>query len=108
MLFSVEEIQKRVKPVAEKYEIPVVYIFGSYARNEATKESDIDFLVETKGMPESNYWVLYGEFFEELKEAMDHDIDLVEMEALTEQHLTNYQKQFLEKMMEERIKVFEK
>ncbi|OQO71648.1 nucleotidyltransferase [Enterococcus villorum] len=108
MLFSVEEIKKRVAPVAEKYQIPIVYIFGSYARNEATNESDIDFLVETKGMPESNYWVLYGEFFEELKEAVEHEIDLVEMEALSQPKLTEYQKQFLEKMMKERIKIFEK
>ncbi|KAA9176449.1 nucleotidyltransferase domain-containing protein [Enterococcus durans] len=108
MLFTVEEIQERVKPVAEKYQIPIVYIFGSYARNEATNESDIDFLVETKGMPESNYWVLYGEFFEELKEAVEHEIDLVEMEALSQPKLTECQKQFLEKMMKERIKIFEK
>lgn len=108
MLFTLKEIQKRVKPVAEKYEIPVIYIFGSYARNEATTESDIDFLVETKGMPETHYWVLYGEFFEELKEAVSHEIDLVEMEVLSEPNATDYQKQFLEKMMKERIKIFEK
>lgn len=108
MLFTVEEIQERVKPVAEKYQIPIIYLFGSYARNEATNDSDIDFLVETKGMPESDYWVLYGEFFEELKDAVEHEIDLVEMEALSEQQLTDYQKQFLEKMMKERIKIFEK
>ena len=34
-------IQKIVKPLAEKYHISEVYIFGSYARNEATANSDV-------------------------------------------------------------------
>lgn len=84
MFFFVEEIKKCVKLVVEKYEIFVVYIFGLYVRNEVINESDIDFLVEIKGMFELNYWVFYGEFFEELKEVMDYDIDLVEMEVLIE------------------------
>ena len=62
MVLTVDEIKERVKPVAEKYEIPVVYIFGSYARDEATNESDIDFLVGTTGLPEKYRWSVYSDF----------------------------------------------
>ncbi|BBM13535.1 nucleotidyltransferase domain-containing protein [Enterococcus mundtii] len=108
MVLTVKEIEQRVKPVAEKYEVPVVYIFGSYARNEATNESDIDFLVGTEGMPEEYRWLVYSDFFEELKKAVDHEIDLVEIEALANTNPTTIQKNFTKQVMEERLKIFEK
>ena len=43
MVMTMSEIKERVKPIAERYEIPVIYVFGSYARNEAKESSDIDF-----------------------------------------------------------------
>lgn len=44
-ILTLSDIQQIVKPLAEKYHISEVYILGSYARNEATSASDIDFLV---------------------------------------------------------------
>lgn len=108
MILTVKEIEDRVKPVAEKYNIPIVYIFGSYARNEADKQSDIDFLVSTKGLSEENRWLVYSDFFDDLKEAVEHDIDLVEIEAFLESGQTSYQKEFFERILKERVKIFEK
>ncbi|XMB78672.1 nucleotidyltransferase domain-containing protein [Streptococcus agalactiae] len=31
-----------IKPIADKYELSAVYLFGSYARGEADNQSDID------------------------------------------------------------------
>ncbi len=47
--YSIEEITRRVSPVAKKYGLPAVFLFGSYARGEATAESDIDLLVDLSG-----------------------------------------------------------
>ena len=49
MIYTLDEIKKRILPVIEKYDIPAMYLFGSYARGEATEESDLDFLVDTAG-----------------------------------------------------------
>lgn len=108
MVMTINEIKERVKPVAEKYEIPVLYVFGSYARNEATESSDMDFLVGTTGLPEKYRWSVYSDFFEDLSEAVAHEIDLVEIEAFEEPIDTEYQREFFDKLMKERVKIFER
>ena len=44
-VFTPEELFALVKPIADKYQIREIYLFGSYARGEADEESDLDFLV---------------------------------------------------------------
>ena len=34
-----------VRPLAKKYHVKEVYLFGSYARGEADAQSDLDFLI---------------------------------------------------------------
>ena len=43
IIYTVDEIRKIVSPIAQKYGVAALYLFGSYARGEATVESDIDF-----------------------------------------------------------------
>ena len=43
-VFTIDRIKEIVKPIALKYHAEEIYLFGSYARNEATTESDDDFL----------------------------------------------------------------
>ena len=44
-VFTLENITSLVKPLAEKYHVKEIYLFGSYARGEADENSDLDFLV---------------------------------------------------------------
>lgn len=41
-ILTVEKIKESIIPIAEKYEVQIVYLFGSYARREATDGSDVD------------------------------------------------------------------
>ena len=47
--YTIDEISQRVMPVAKRYGLSAVYLFGSYARGEATSKSDIDLLIDTSG-----------------------------------------------------------
>ena len=38
MIYTIEEIRRRIAPVAVRYHLKAVYLFGSYARGEATDE----------------------------------------------------------------------
>ena len=72
MVLSIADIQKIVKPLAQKYNISEVYIFGSYARSEATSGSDIDFLVfGGKEFKPTNVFA----FAEELRMIIKKEID---------------------------------
>ena len=44
-IFTIVDITRLVKPIAEKYKVQEIYLFGSYARGEADESSDLDFLV---------------------------------------------------------------
>lgn len=44
-VFTIDRTKEIVKPIALKYRVEGIYLFDSYARNEATTESNLDFLV---------------------------------------------------------------
>jgi len=46
-IMTSEEIKNLVIPVVKKFPVKTLIMYGSYARNEATEESDIDFLVDS-------------------------------------------------------------
>jgi len=43
---DIEEIKRKILPILKKYGVTKAGIFGSVARGEETRESDIDILVE--------------------------------------------------------------
>ena len=45
-VLTIKQIKDRIKPVMEKHGIRDVYLFGSYARGEATNKSDVDIYCE--------------------------------------------------------------
>ena len=45
-IYTLEEIRAIASPIAERYGVAALYLFGSYARGEATAASDLDFRVE--------------------------------------------------------------
>lgn len=83
-VLTLEMIPDTVKPIAAKYQVEAIYLFGSYAREEATAESDLDFLVFGG---ESFRKTLIFALAEDLREAFDKavavfEIDEVERDSL--------------------------
>ena len=83
MQYSKDNIIKKlqeIKPVlSEKYKLTELALFGSYARNEATPESDIDIMVLTEKIPFKDYCNMY--YF--IKENFDgKEIDMVSKNAI--------------------------
>lgn len=45
-IYTIKEIKEKVISIATNYNLKSITLFGSYARGEATKDSDIDLLVD--------------------------------------------------------------
>ena len=44
-IYTLDKIKDIVNPIANKYNVQAIYLFGSYARGDADENSDLDFLV---------------------------------------------------------------
>ena len=43
---DISTIKKTITPIARSYGVKRIYLFGSYAKGNATENSDVDLLVE--------------------------------------------------------------
>ena len=63
MIYSINNIREKVAPVCEQWQIGKLLLFGSYAKGEATENSDLDFIVfdTNKSLLGSKFYALVGE-----------------------------------------------
>jgi hypothetical protein len=87
---SIEELKLVVKPVAEKYGVDKIYLFGSMARGDYNEDSDYDFCVELGKIQDL---FEYSGFFIDLRDAIGHEIDLVDTEAINSEFLKTIMKE---------------
>ena len=95
-VLSLNRIKEIVKPIASKYQVKEIYLFGSYARGEADDESDLDFLVF--GGENFKLTMIFS-LAEELREAFQKNVDVFEI------HEVNQQSVFYDTIMKERLLV---
>ena len=79
-VYSLEEIRSIAAPIARKYGIASMYLFGSYARGEACEQSDID-LRNDRGSIRSLFAL--GGLYSDLQESFAKPLDLVTTQSLS-------------------------
>ncbi|CAM3557755.1 nucleotidyltransferase domain-containing protein [Streptococcus pluranimalium] len=80
MVYTIEDIKDIIKPIADKYELPAVYLFGSYARGEADEDSDIDLAVLLGDVDITGFELFALE--DELREAFSIPVDFLIVEDI--------------------------
>jgi hypothetical protein len=75
MSLTIETIKSTVIPIAKKYSVKKVDLFGSYADGSATEKSDVDFLVKFNTDVPSIFKVMG--FREELERDLNNPVDVV-------------------------------
>lgn len=106
MTFSIDELKQRITPIAQKYDLRAVYLFGSYARNEATDQSDVDILIDRAGSKIKGMFDM-GALYEELSASVGKQIDLVTMQTLEQQSTRQRTPFFVSNVEAERVKIYE-
>ncbi len=102
--YTIREIQDRVKPVAAKYGLAAVYLFGSYARGDATAESDVDLLVDLSGS--SLRGLMLSRLYLDLEDALGVKVDLVTLDSLEQPTEFRSDRYFRENVHRERKMIY--
>jgi uncharacterized protein len=78
---TVQEVKKQILPILKKQGVKKAALFGSQARGDATKKSDVDLLVEFAKNREPG---LFGfvSLKLELEEKLKHKVDLLTYNAI--------------------------
>ncbi len=80
-VYTIEEIKEMIYDILKKYGIEKAYIFGSYARGEANKQSDIDIIIK-KGKLKT--LLQLSALAYEIEQTLKKQIDIVIEETYTE------------------------
>lgn len=95
---SVNSIKKICEPIFRKVpEVECAYLFGSYARNEATTKSDIDLLIVCHGMG-----LKFFEMAADLEESINKKVDIQTHDQIGDNI------DFLENILVDGIKIYHK
>ncbi len=73
-IYTIEEIKSIVFPIARAHDVDRIYLFGSYARGEATANSDVDLRVD-KGRLKGLFAL--GALYADLEEGLGKKLDLL-------------------------------
>ena len=83
-VYSIDELRNIVTPIAEKYGVGGIYLFGSYARGEATPTSDIDLRVD-KGKLKGFFQL--GGLYHDIESALQKKVDVLTTGSLDAEFL---------------------
>lgn len=77
---SIQEIKNKINPILKKNGVKRAAIFGSYARGEEKKRSDVDILIEYANNDKSLLDLVGLEM--ELKEKLKKKVDLLTYDSI--------------------------
>ena len=85
MRFTLDEIREKAVPIAQKYGVRRLGLFGSYARGEAHEDSDLDFLIDEGKM---RGLIQYFSFVYDLEDTFGCHVDVV-MDGIEDKDFLN-------------------
>ncbi|MCL2080992.1 MAG: nucleotidyltransferase family protein [Oscillospiraceae bacterium] len=77
-IYAIDDIKRITVPIAQRYGVKKLALFGSYARGEQKETSDIDFLIE-KGRIQG--WEFFG-FINSLEDNLGTRVDVMTYDSL--------------------------
>jgi len=94
-VYSIEQIKERITPIAQSYGVKRVMLFGSYARGEATEDSDVDLHIWCGNI--RGLFQLSG-FRLDLIDALGKEVDVVSHGGM--------RKRFYERIKDDEVEIY--
>lgn len=74
-IYSIEDIKNMVYEILANTEVEKAILFGSYAKNKPTKNSDIDILIDSRGKIKG---LKFFAMVDKIREKLDKEVDVIE------------------------------
>ena len=94
-IYTIDEIRQIISPIAIRYGVERMYLFGSYAKGKAKITSDVDLLVS---MPVNG--LAFYELIETLREKLKKKVDLLDVAQL------NNNPKLLQEILRDGVKIY--
>lgn len=94
--YSIEELRAIITPIARKHGVKRVAVFGSYGRNQATADSDVDLFIE-KGKIRTLVHLLAFQL--DTEEALNTHVDLIASDT--------HDKEFIDLIKPDEVTIYE-
>jgi len=85
-MLTINEIKETVIPLVENHPVRRVILFGSYARGDATENSDVDLIIDSTD--ELSYWDFLGLVGDVIK-TMSIKVDILGLDEVKKPELLN-------------------
>lgn len=79
-IYTLKEIIDIARPIAMRYGVSAMYLFGSYARGDATAKSDMDFRVDRGSIEDM---LELGGLYSELEDNFGKKLDVLTTQMLS-------------------------
>ena len=99
-VLTIDEIRSALAEICKDSSVSRIWLFGSYARNEADTESDIDLIVDLEN-------ALDIERFDSIRDVKIDPMSLSLFNRKMQSDL-RFNKNFVERVLNERVLVYEK
>jgi predicted nucleotidyltransferase len=102
-IYTIDEIKTKIIPIAKSSNIDKVYLFGSYARGQATSSSDLDFAIST-----GNNYTLFQlvDIEQKINSSFQKDVDLLTLKSIEQEMDLSYRKDFYNNFMKDRVLIY--
>ena len=88
--YTIAELQRLVKPIAARYGVERVFLFGSYVHGNVNHDSDIDLRIDRGAI--EDYFELSG-FHQELENVLLRSVDVLTTGSLDNKFLSRIKKE---------------
>jgi predicted nucleotidyltransferase len=95
-IYDLEELKQLIIPVVSKYDVDRVYVFGSYARGDAGRTSDVDLRIDADRL---RAFDLCG-LMVRLEEALKTSVDVIPTDSMSPG--------FLDSIRQDEVMVYER
>ncbi len=106
MVYTLDQIKEIIVPIAARYNLKAVYVFGSYARGEANEDSDVDLLVDTSGAEIESLLQLAAVCCD-FEDALGKQVDLITTSALEQKPMHPSDLMFRKIVWDEKVNLYD-